>query len=100
MEKFIKRNEKETLKLLKRIFGIKSIAKAIEEEEKIKNELERKFKMEIELINWNTIKENYVSSNGYTYARYLTLRTIINQYLENKKLYPYYNDLKEIENGQ
>lgn len=100
MEKFIKRNEKETLKLLKRIFGIKSIAKAIEEEEKIKNELERKFKMEIELINWNTVKENYVSSNGYTYARYLTLRTIINQYLENKKLYPYYNDLKEIENGQ
>lgn len=100
MEKFIKRNEKETLKLLKRIFGIKSIAKAIGEEEKIKNELERKFKMEIELINWNTVKENYVSSNGYTYARYLTLRTIINQYLENKKLYPYYNDLKEIENGQ
>lgn len=100
MEKFIKRNEKETLKLLKRIFGIKSITKAIEEEEKIKNELERKFKMEIDLISWNTVKENYVSSNGYTYARYLTLRTIINQYLENKKLYPYYNDLKEIENGQ
>lgn len=99
MEKFIKRNEKETLKLLKRIFGIKSIAKAIEEEEKIKNELERKFKMEIDLISWNTVKENYVSSNGYTYARYLTLRTIINQYLENKKLYPYYNDLKEIKNG-
>lgn len=100
MEKFIKRNEKETIKLLKRIFGIKSISKAIEEEEKIKNELERKFKMEIDLINWNTVKKNYVSSNGYTYARYLTLRTIINQYLENKKLYPYYNDLKEIENGQ
>ena len=98
IKKFIKKNEKDTLKVLKRTFGMKSIVQAINEERKLSEYLENKFKKQIDLIMWEDVKENYNSSDAYSYAKYLTLRTIINQYLENKKLYPYSNDMGEIIN--
>ena len=98
IKKFIKKNEKDTLKVLKRTFGMKSIVQAINEESKLSEYLENRFKKQIDFMTWEDIKANYNSSDAYSYARYLTLRTIINQYLENKKLYPYSNDLEEITN--
>lgn len=98
IKKFIKKNEKDTLKVLKRTFGMKSITQAINEESKLSEYLENKFKKQIDFITWEDVKENYNLINGYSYAKYLTLRTIIDQYLENKKLYPYSNHLEEIIN--
>lgn len=98
IEKFLKNNEKQTLKILRRFFGIKSIATAIEEERVLKEKLEIVYQKEIDLITWPVIKSNYSTHNAYLYAKYLTLRTIITQYLENKKLYPYTNDLEEVIN--
>lgn len=100
IKKFLKNNEKQTLKILKRMFGIKSIAKAIEEETFLKSQIETTYSKSIEEINWTIVKQNnYTSFNGYVYAKYLTISTILEQYFENKKLYPYSNDLEDVING-
>lgn len=96
INKYLKDNKKQTEKILRKFFGIKSIVDAINEEELLKLKLEEMCHKEISLINWSVIRQNYDTFKSYTYAKYLTLRTIINQYLENRKLYPYTNDLQEV----
>lgn len=98
IKKYLENNKKQTEKMLKKIFGINSIVEGIKEEEQLKLELEKICHKEIDLIDWQIIEENYNSHKGYIYVKYITLQTLITQYLENKKLYPYTNDLQEVVN--
>lgn len=93
---YFKNNHKRTIKLLKKIFGISNIPEAIKEEEKLRIRLELAFQKDIELIDWNLIKEDYNFHIMYVYAKYLTLRSIINSHLENKKMSVAIDNLEEL----
>lgn len=69
--------QKRTIKLLKKMFGIKTIAEGLEERKHCKQLLE--FRMNKSVDDF-TVDD--VTKNGYIYSRYRTLNNILELYLE------------------
>lgn len=83
-DKYCRKIEKKTLKLIFKMFRYKNIEEAIKEENKLEMELEKSTHKEISLIEFSDIKHSsYLMLN---YCKYKTLDEIISVYLNLKKL--------------
>lgn len=96
MKRFYYENEKRNEKILKKMFGCKNLCEGIKLEESVKSELEKTLHKEIDLIGFPEVKGNgYLM---YLYCKYKTLRTILDLYNDNRKLYAFGNDYLEAKN--
>lgn len=93
IRKFYEDNEKKNGKLLKKMFGCKTLSDALQLEESARTELTCSLKKEIDLISFQDVKGN--SRLMYLYTKYKTLSVIIGMWIENRKLYAFGSDYAE-----
>lgn len=96
VKKYCEKQEKETKKLLKKVFGYTTIVEAINEEEKIRIYIEKEFHKDVKLINWEDVKKSSSNLNAIIFSKYNTLTNIIENYINSKKIIVTYNDYKSL----
>lgn len=90
LDKYCKRIEKNTKKLLFKMFGYKDIVKAIKEEIEISKEIEKFTCKEISIVSFSDIKDSpFLMVN---YCKYLTLKSILDTYEDSKRINMFGND--------
>lgn len=90
LDKYCKQIEKNTKKLLFKMFGYKDIAKAINEEIEISKEIEKFTCKEISIVSFSDIRDSpFLMLN---YCKYLTLKSILDTYEDSKIINIYSNN--------
>lgn len=89
---YSKKIENKIVKILKKMFGYKSLNEAFSEEEKLIKFLESECGKEICLIEKEDMKNNYML---YIYSKYRTLKSIIDTYIDSKLMKIYIDRYKE-----
>lgn len=89
IKKLCDKQKKILNKILLKMFGYK-FPEAIKEESEIQMSLEKEFKKEIDLITWEEIRKSPTAPKKY--AKYHTLKVLIDTYLNIQRIYTFSND--------
>lgn len=95
IKRYCDKQKRILLKLIRKMFNY-SLVDAIEVETEIQRELEKEFNMSVEKLNWSEIKKS--STAPKKFAKYKTLKCLIDAYINVDRIYTFSNDM-EILNG-
>lgn len=96
LKKYCDKQKRIVEKLLYKLFRY-SFSEAVEVESRLVIELEQEFSKKIDLITWSEIKSNPDAPKKY--AKYRTLKALIDVYLNINRVYTFTNDYEGEING-